>query len=156
MQNLLVDNSRNVTPADLITDVQIRRFTKDRRGHVVRTELHQFELSRRALLRNPGAGGLIEISENEGLYLPTAGNDYFFASPQFTNQGTSYPVLVNLVQRCEGCHGDKATAIFTFSTHSTFPLRPINLLAPGENVHGWYVAGRKQEREDFKSLFAQR
>lgn len=156
MQNLLIDTKRNVVPINLTTEVQIRRFIKEASEEEMRTELHQYELSRRSLLRNPGNGGLLEIGDSAGLYLPAAGNDYLFASPQFSNQGTGYPVLVNLRQRCEGCHGRGAAGLFTFSTHDPLPLPPIKLLPPLENLHGWYVAGRKQEREDFKALIQQR
>jgi hypothetical protein len=156
MQNLLIDAKRNVVPIHLTTDVQIRKFIKGPSGEVIRTEVHQYELSRQSLLRNPGDGGLMEIVENAGVYLPVAGNDYLFASPQFNQQGTDYPVLVSLSQRCEGCHGRGATGIFTFSTHNPFPLPPITQLPQLANVRGWYVAGRKQEREDFKALLHQR
>jgi hypothetical protein len=152
VQDMLVDATGTVTPSHLAIDVQVRRFTRDGTGKVIGTELEQFELSRRALLTKPSDGGLIKIDKNHDLYLPAAGNDYQFASPFFTRQGNDYPVLVSLQQRCEGCHGKNSLGLFTLSTHEQYPLPPISLLSPTENVHGWYVAGRKQEREDFKSL----
>ena len=156
VQPLLIDENGNAVPTRLTAEVQIRKFTRDSNGNVAQTELQQFELSRRALLKTPRTGGFIEIDNSSDLYLPAAGNDYEFASPQFTRTGADYPVLVNLQQRCEGCHGLGTTGIFTFSFHQPTRLPPIALLNPVSNVHGWYVAGRKQEREDFRALRTRR
>jgi len=156
IQDLLIDSNGNARPTHLTAEVQIRNFVKDASGRLIRTELHQYEFNRRSFLRAPGEGGLVEIDKNADLYLPAAGNDYQFASPQLTSTGRGYPVLVSLRQRCEGCHGRGATGIFTFSTHDALPLPPITFLPVSGDVHGWYVAGRKQEREDFKALWRQR
>ncbi len=156
IQDLLFDSNGDAVPTHLTAEVQIRNFVKDASGRLIRTELHQYEFNRRSFLRAPGGGGLVEIDKNADLYLPAAGNDYQFASPQLTSTGRGYPVLVSLRQRCEGCHGRGATAIFTFSTHDAPPLPPITFLPVSGDVHGWYVAGRKQEREDFKALSRQR
>jgi hypothetical protein len=152
-QNLLMDSNGIVLPTHLTTEVQVRNFIKDHTGKIVRSEIHQYELSRKSLLSNPTQGGLIEIADKAGAYFPVAGNDYQFASPQFTTQGIDYPVLVTLARRCEGCHGRGAVGIFSLSSHYQPPLSPITLLPAADNVHGWYVAGRKQEREDFKALW---
>ena len=152
VENMLVDQSGTVFPSRLAIDVQVRKFVKDSKRDVIATELHQYELSRRELVHSPNSGGLIEINKNHDLYLPAAGNDYRFASPYFTSKGNDYPVLVSLQQRCEACHGKNSRSIFTLSTHAPFPLPPIDPLSSTDNVHGWYVAGRKQEREDFKAM----
>lgn len=152
-QNLLIDSSGTVLPTHLTTEVQVRSFIKDHTGKIIRTDVRQYELSRKSLLSNPAQGGLMEIANQAGVYFPVAGNDYQFASPQFTNQGNDYPVLVTLARRCEGCHGQRSMVIFSLSSHFPPPLPPITLLPAADNVHGWYVAGRKQEREDFKALW---
>ena len=152
-QNLLMDSNGIVLPTHLTTEVQVRNFIKDHNGKTIRSEIHQYEFSRKSLLSNPAEGGLIEIANKAGAYFPVAGNDYQFASPQFTRQGIDYPVLVTLERRCEGCHGRGAVGIFSLSSHYQPPLPPIALLPAADNVHGWYVAGRKQEREDFKALW---
>jgi hypothetical protein len=156
IQDLLIDSNGNAEPSHLTAEVQIRNFVKDASGRLIRTELHQYEFNRRSFLKAPGEVGLVEIDKNADLYLPAAGNDYQFASPQLTSTGRGYPVLVSLRQRCEGCHGRGATGIFTFSTHDALPLPPITFLPVPGDVHGWYVAGRKQEREDFRALWRQR
>jgi hypothetical protein len=152
VENMMVDQHGTVSPSRLAIDVQVRKFVKDAGGAVIATELHQYELTRRALVNNPSSGGLIEIDKNHDLYLPAAGNDYQFASPYFTSRGNDYPILVSLQQRCEACHGKNATSVFTLSTHDAIPMPPISSLSSADNVHGWYVAGRKQEREDFKAM----
>lgn len=155
IQNLSIDTNGTVLPTHLTTEVQIRNFIKDHTGKITSSEVHQYEFSRKSLLSNPAQGGLIEIDNKDGFYFPVAGNDYQFASPQFTNQGNDHPVLVTLARRCEGCHGP-GVGIFSLSSHHPPPLPPISLLPAADNVHGWYVAGRKQEREDFKALWHSR
>jgi hypothetical protein len=152
IQNLLIDSHGDVVPTWLASDVQVRKFMRNASGQPHDTEVHQYELSRKALLNRPGEGGLIEITDNADLYFPAAGNDYVYASPQLTRTGTDYPVLVKLRRRCQGCHGKEVGGIFTLSTQDPLPLPPITMLSPQENTRGWYVTGRKVEREDFKAL----
>ena len=59
MQNLLIDTEGRIVPSPLIQDVQIRRFTHDEKGKAVKTELREYELSRKALLTNPSGDGFL-------------------------------------------------------------------------------------------------
>lgn len=152
MQNLLIDSHGDVVPTWLATDIQVRKFVRDASGKLVDSEVHQYELSRKSLLDQPRDGGLNEMGEKTDFYSPASGNDYVYASPQFTRTGQDYPVLVKLKHRCEGCHGPKVTSIFTLSTHDPGTLPPITMLSAQDNTRGWYVAGRKSEREDFNAL----
>jgi len=40
----------------------------------------------------------------------------------------------------------------TFSVHDFSPLPPVTVFKPGKNERALFVAGRKQDRDDFKSL----
>jgi len=148
-QNLLLDNSNRVVPTQLTTTVQIRRFIRNAAGDIVDTEIQQFELSRKSLLSNSRHGGLIENGETAAYFLPSACNDFSFASPQFKRHGPSYPLRVRLRQRCEGCHGRGALGIFTLSH---FMSATASVGPAIENGHGWAVAATKRNREDFRSL----
>src|SRR5207253_2512462 len=104
--------------------------------------------------------GFVELDDKAPAYLPAAGNDYLFASPQIGMQvnwlGVDVPILATLRHRCEACHGAGATGIFTLGPTVLGNDPPFMILEPQANVHGWYVAGRKQEREDFKALQQQK
>ncbi|HKZ77463.1 MAG TPA: hypothetical protein VJ124_04000 [Pyrinomonadaceae bacterium] len=66
-QNLLLDSSGRVVPSRLTYDVQLRRFIKDSRGALVRTEVAEYELSRRLLLLKPSSGGLVVLGSRSDL-----------------------------------------------------------------------------------------
>jgi hypothetical protein len=151
VQNLLINSHGEVTPTWLTADVQVRKFLRDGGGRFIDSEVHQYELSRKALLNRQVEGGLIEITDNADLYFPVAGNDYVYAGPQMTRTGNDYPVLVKLKHRCEGCHGTRVMAVFTLSSHEP-QVGPITMLSSPDITRGWYVAGRKTEREDFTAL----
>jgi hypothetical protein len=55
LQDLLINHSGKVVPSRLTYEVQVRRFVKDGEGKLVRTELSQYEISRRLLLADRGA-----------------------------------------------------------------------------------------------------
>jgi len=148
-QNLLLDNSNRVVPTQLTTTVQIRRFIRNAAGDIIDTEIQQFELSRKSLLSNSRDGGLIENGETAAYFLPSACNDFSFASPQFKRRGPTYPVRVRLRQRCEACHGRGARGIFTLSR---FMAEKASVGPALEHGHGWAVAAEKRNREDFKAL----
>lgn len=155
MQDVLINHEGTVVPSNLTTDVQIRRFVKDTAGKLLKTEVREIELSRREFLTNPSQGGLIEYTEKAPAYLTSAGNDYTFASRMFDDRasnGSGSPVLVTLGTRCQSCHGKLRNVVLSFSTHEGPPLPPITLMNPSSNDHAWYVAGRKEERDDFKKL----
>ena len=148
VQNLLVDTSGRVVTSPLFTDVQFRFFKNDPKTGATTAEPQQFELSRRKLLTDPASGGLVEFSATSPAYLSTAGNDYEFATPV---QEAGAPILVPLRTRCRQCHGSSLTHLMTYSVHE-FPSMPVVRILKDQG-HALYVAQRKSEREDFKSLF---
>src|SRR5437868_11503392 len=80
IQDLLIDSEGRIVPSPLIQDVQIRRFTHDEKGKVIKTDLREYELSRKALLTNPLGDGFSELDEGSEVFAPSSGNDYNFAS----------------------------------------------------------------------------
>ncbi len=154
-QNLLIDSNGKVVPTGLTYEVQFRRFIKSRPGVLVRTELAQYELSRKLLLTKPASGGLVSLNDKVPIYLPEAGNDYGFASLQRNHSEVGPPILVRLRSRCTSCHGRDVATVFTFSMHFQPPPPPVTQLNPSSNEHGRYVARRKMESEDFKVLYQQ-
>jgi hypothetical protein len=155
IQSLLIDSNGAVAPSPITFEVQRRSFIKDRRGNLVRTELSQFEISRKLFLSNPELGGLVALDGKAGSYLPSSGNDYSFASTQFRRAGFAAPVYAALRTRCVSCHGPDAMTIFTFAYHPPAPRPPVEHLNRADNKHGNYVAHRKMERDDFKALLRQ-
>jgi hypothetical protein len=131
----------------------MRTFKRDGRGRLVKTELNQYELNRELLLNRSETGGMISLGEDAATYLPTAGNDYGFATPQREQLGEGSPILATLRTRCSTCHGQpSAAAVFTFLMHPQEPIPPVMLLGQPNDKHARYVIGRKIDREDFKVL----
>jgi hypothetical protein len=153
-QNLLIDSSGKVVPSRLTYDVQIRGFIRNERGLLIRTEIQEYELSRRLLLTKPTSGGLVALDDKSPVYLPASGNDYGFASRLFNQRGDGPPVLVTLRSRCIACHGQNVSAVFTFTTNMPELSPPVAQLTAASNEHAFYVADRKMERTDFRALSA--
>jgi hypothetical protein len=149
VQNLLIDASGRVVPSPLFSDVQLRLFKNDPKTSATSAELQQFELSRRKLLTEPMSGGFVEYSATSPAYMSTAGNDYDFATPI---SEADAPVLVPLRTRCAQCHGSSLTHLMTYSIHDFPPVPITRILKPLEQERAYYVARRKEERDDFKSL----
>src|SRR5262245_21253938 len=154
IQSLLIDSNGAVVPSPITFEVQQRSFIKDGRGNLAPTELGQFEISRKLFLSNPRSGGMVALDEKAGSYLPSAGNDYSFASTQPVDIADfAEPVYAPLRTRCVPCHGPDTKSIVTFAFHTgPEPTPPVEQLKPAENKHGNYVANRKMERDDFKAL----
>jgi hypothetical protein len=156
IQNLLIDSEGNVVPAQLTYEIQTRAFSRDEQGKILATRMNQYELSRKLLLAKPRSGGLTSLAETAPMYLPLAGNDYSFATPQRDKQGETSPVLSTLRARCSSCHGrPNATTIFTFNMHDVAPVPPVTLLSQPNDRRARFVAGRKLDQDDFKILRAQ-
>ena len=151
IQNLLVDKSGRVVPSPLINSVQLRVFKNDPKTGAVSAEPHQFELSRRKLLTEPASGGFVEFSATSHAFLSSAGNDLDFASPI---READLPVMGKLRTRCTQCHGRSLTHLMTYSIHDFPPVPAVRILSDHERA--LYVARRKEERDDFKSLFPMR
>lgn len=151
VQLLLVDADGFVAPTKLTYEVQIRTFPRGDDGQGSGTKLAVAELSRRALLVDRQAGGLRRVDEREPSYLPSAGNDYFFASTQPVQPLGDEAVLVPLRRRCQSCHGEDVGTVFTFSVQATNPP-PVRRLKTADNEHATYVSRRKMQRLDFEEL----
>lgn len=151
IQNLLIDKSGRVAPSPLFNLVQLRVFKNDPKTGAVSAEPHQFELSRRKLLTEPASGGFVEFSATSHAFLSSAGNDLDFATPI---QEADVPVMGTLRTRCTQCHGSSLTHLMTYSIHDFPPVPAVRILSDKERA--LYVARRKEERDDFKSLFAMR
>lgn len=151
IQNLLIDASRRVVPSPIFTDVQFRFFQND--AGAVSAQPQQFEVSRRKMLTEPRSGGFVEFSPASPAYLSAAGNDYDFATPI---EEADAPVLVPLRMRCAQCHNSPLTTIMTYSIHYFPPVPTTRILKPLDHERAFYVARRKEERDDFKSLIGPR
>lgn len=149
IQNLLIDSSGKVVPSPVFTEVQFRIFKHDAKTGKVSATAQQFELSRRKLLTEPMSGGFVEYSETSPAYLAAAGNDLSFAN---TLEQAGAPVLVPLRTRCTQCHNPRLTTIMTYSIHYFPPVPTTRILKPLDQERAFYVARRKEERDDFKSL----
>ena len=147
VQNLLIDTSGKVQPSSLFSDVQFRFFSNNLRSSLPSAEPRQFELSRKKLLTDPSSGGLIEFDPTAPAYLSAAGNDYNFAT---RIEEADAPVLVPLRTRCSQCHFEGLATIMTYSIHDIPPVPTVRVLNSSERA--LYMAQRKTEREDFKSL----
>jgi hypothetical protein len=157
IQNLLIDSEGNIAPTRLTYEVQARAFKRDVNGKIVKTELSQYELSRRLLVTKPQTGGLMFFAETAPMFLPSAGNDYGFATPQRDmQQGEAQPILASLRRRCGVCHGwPNAPSIFTFSIHAPDSIPPVKLLEQPNDEYARYVADQKVNRSEFKLLHAE-
>ena len=153
IQDLLLDTSSHVVPSPLFTDVQFRFFKNGPKAGEVSAELQQFELSRRKLLTEPTSGGFVEYAPASPAYLNSAGNDYEFATPIYEADA---PIMVPLRTRCAECHGNKLTIIMTYSIHYFPPVPTTRILRTLDHERAFYVARRKEERDDFKSLLTSR
>lgn len=151
IQNLLVDKSGRVLPSPLFNLVQLRFFKNDPKTGAVSAEPHQFELSRRKLLTEPTSGGFVELSAKSHAFLSSAGNDLDFATPI---READVPVMATLRTRCTQCHGSSLTHLMTYSIHDFPPVPTVRILSDRQRT--FYVARRKEARDDFKSLFAAR
>lgn len=149
VEDLLIDSKGKVVPSPIINEVQFRNFFKDQKAALIRAEIRHYEMSRRLLLTNPSTGGFVEFDEESPVYLAVAGNDYGFAT---SSSPEGSPVIIRLRTRCAQCHGESTAHLMTFSVHDFSPLPPVTVFKPGNNERALFVAGRKRDRDDFKSL----
>ena len=150
VQNLLLNKQGQIVPSPLISDVQFRFFKDNHGARPVDAEAKQFELSRHLLLTAPQTGGFLEFDEKSPAYLTASGNDYTFMSRLL--HGTDTPILVPLRKRCAQCHGQKLTAMMTYSVHDVPPVPTVRVLSASDNERARYVATQKAQQEDYKSL----
>jgi hypothetical protein len=153
VQNLLVDSSGKIVTSPLFSDVQFRHFTNDAQSGTIKTEITQYELSRRLLLTDPKSGGLVQYAQTAPAYLSAAGNDYDYATSIVEADA---PIVVPLRTRCSQCHFKALTTLMTYSIHYFPPVPTVRILNSSDNERALYVARRKEERADFRSLFGVR
>ena len=151
VQNLLIDVNGGIVPSPLLSDVQFRFFINNPSTGKISATAKEFELSRRQLLTQPSSGGLLEFDSTAPAYLSAAGNDYGFAT---RIEEADTPVLVPLRTRCSQCHDTSLTSLMTYSIHDFLPVPTVKILNSSADERAWYVAQRKTEREEFKSLVA--
>jgi hypothetical protein len=154
MQLLLIDTQGKLTPTTLTMDVQVRFFEKSAAGSFKAAKVQMAEISRRLFVSDPASGGLAPETEDSPAYMPVAGNDYSFASPQVIVEGP--PIQVHLRTRCAFCHGDDLTEVMTFSIAlpARFLTPPLRQLDPAANREADDVVSRKRKRREFKALQA--
>ena len=145
-QLLLVATDGTVVPSSIAFDVQFRGSA----GAVP-----EYELSRRRLLSSPATGGLVPVEADTPAYMPSAGNDFSFATPPRLD---AEPVIAPLATRCSVCHGTAAGVgqlrSFSKILAPGLAVPPVVRLTSDRNVHAEDVAGHKMEMDDFKSLRA--
>jgi len=154
-EDLLIDSNARVERSPLTFEVQVRSFVRNSGGTFNKTTIAEYELSRKLLLANPSSGGLVRVDPEDPAYLPTAGNDYTFASPTLGEQTPQSPILGSLRGRCVACHGEDAGAFFTFArVPLPKPWRPpaVRQLKSTDDPHAAYVAKCKMNQADFKGL----
>lgn len=147
MQILAMDARGDVVPTPLFYTVQTRFFPAGGKTTVAA----EHELSRKAMLALERTGGVRTFRGADPAYVPSAGNDYGFASPQFGS--VRDPVLGTLDTRCAACHG-AGPHLFTFSLTYARDDRPVRMLAQPNEDRARFVAAQKKTREDYKRLRA--
>jgi hypothetical protein len=143
---LLIARDGSIVRSPLTIDIQVRHFAGDR------VIVEEFELSRQKLREEPRFGGFVHEGEDFAAYLAAAANDYRFASPAVFGERRGRPVLATLAARCQSCHGPGLGAIVTFNQMFPERLPPVKVLPPSEDRHAAFVAARKREGEDFRTL----
>jgi hypothetical protein len=152
-QYLVIDNTGNPAPSRITTEVQVREFSRLSDGLFSRTQIAEFELSRRAMLTDKASGGLVRFDENAPAYLSSSGNDYEFASAIDSSSGPKRDISImgSLRTRCAGCHGKDVDNIFTFSRHDP-EAGVITILDKRTTEHARYVVEQKTKLDSWKSL----
>jgi hypothetical protein len=152
-QSLLIDNSCDPVPSKITTEVQVREFFRSSDGRLSKTEIAEFDLSRRVMFTDPASGGLVRLGEASPAYLASAGNDYEFASGIDSSDGRprDIPILGSLRARCVGCHGANIGNLFTFGRQDP-QSGEIRVLNRGISEHAEYVVTQKKSLESWKSL----
>jgi hypothetical protein len=155
IQPLVIDTQGRPEPAGVTTEVQFRLFEKTR-GAFQRTQVGIYEVSRKRLLGQPKSGGMVEEAESDAAYLPSGGNDYSFASPQWSNEGPSAPLVVRQRTRCGFCHGGTdLTNVMTFAIHVPPKDRmgpAVRQLNPEGHEAADFVVSEKTKSESWKTL----
>lgn len=154
MQTLLVDSRGRVRPTRLVSDVQVRSLAPE--AGPSRTDVNEYEVSRRQLRLDPARGGFVRFDAAADAYLPLAGNDYGFATPQRDRHGETSAIVTKLRSRCSVCHGPDGTAFMTFGL-IPMPgrgLPPVVHLRQPNDTRAQAVAAAKAERDDFRRLLA--
>jgi hypothetical protein len=131
--------------------VQTRTF--DRRGSAgVSTTVAQFELSRRRIRSEPATGGFTRLAADAPAYVPMAGNDYGFATPEFGGAEPPAAILGTLRTRCTFCHGPDGAHLMGFSLIDAESMPPPIRFSQPNDIRARYVAAKKEKRPEFEHL----
>jgi hypothetical protein len=151
--SLLIDNSGNAVPSSITTEVQVREFNRSSDGRLSKTEIADFELSRKAMLTEPSSGGLVRFDETTPAYLAASGNDYSFAAGIDSSDGRArdISIMVSLRTHCIGCHGKNVANLLTFSKQDP-RSGEIRILDKRKDEHAQYVVEQKTKLGSWKSL----
>jgi hypothetical protein len=149
MQLLTIDTGGDIVPTPLFQTVQIRSFPAGPDGRKT-TVAMEHELSRAGARTLERTGGMRTFRGTDPAYVPAAGNDYGFASPQLSP--VREPILGTLDTRCAACHG-RGSHLFTFSVHAK-EMAPVRVLPQPNADRARYVVEQKKTREDYKRLRA--
>jgi hypothetical protein len=157
METLLVDSRGRVVPSRLISDIQVRSITRERRrgssasGDAV---VDEYELSRRKLRSRAAGGGFVHFDSIAPAYLAVAGNDYGFATPMWDHRSETVPLLTTLRKRCGMCHGMNGATFMMLNLKSGpgKALPPVVRLRQPNDDRALRAAAAKEERTDFKRL----
>ena len=115
-------------PTPIVSDVQIRAFTRGGRGTLLSTAASEFELSRRRALSDPSSSSFVRFDDEAEAYLSVAGNDYGLATPAFGPAGQTQPIIGTLRARCSQCHGRDGAHIMSFAAIDPERLPPPRAL----------------------------
>jgi len=87
-------------------------------------------------------------------YLPFGGNDFTFASRQFSYTGADPPLLVKSRTRCAACHGSDVTSLISFASHTepTATTPHVTQLNPALHEASDFVISQKTARQDWEDL----
>jgi hypothetical protein len=154
IQPLVIDTRGELTPTGISTDLQMRLFEKTQDGALQKTTIGVYELSRRRLLSQPQSGGLVSEAESDPAYLPSAGNDYTFASEQLGSAAKTPPLIATLRTRCASHHGSDLTGVMTFSMKDSpdHPAPPVRQLNPAGHDAANFVISQKSKGDIWKTL----
>jgi len=150
MQMLTIDRDGEIVATPLVYTAQTRMFARDASAtsSVISTE---HEISRRLFRTDAERGGLQTIRPEDPGYIPTAGNDYGFASPHFGQVREA--ILGTLSTRCASCHGT-VPHLFTFSLTAIKNDVAVRQLPQPNDDRARYAIAQKETREDYKRLRA--
>jgi hypothetical protein len=152
-QAFVVVRSGQIAPTPITIRVQLRQLYPS--DSSVSQSVRQYEISRRALLSGSEPGGFLEYREDSPEYLPSAGNDYGFASRALDHElgHRDLPLLGTLRERCSACHRSDFSRVITLDMVGAGQTSSVlRYLDTAKDLHAVYVLKQKLQRDDWMSL----